>query len=388
MAEAAPFDVCLSFAGEHRDYVRRVYEALTLRGVECFFDEPHQVELWGQDIAARFDEVFRKEAQFCVACVSSEWVRRTWPSHERRSAIARMIEEPGYLLPVRFDDTEVPGLSPTIGYLNGTVLEPYELADLITRKVKRRPRYDYVPPNPNRLFAALGIEADDEEGQLRAISRAEAFLAALQSLGEKGREMVLFILGWGCPCRAPESVHMPIDRIVKAIDASSPEQVMGALAEIRRSPEFTLSGLLDENGSTEEGFDLCLTWEPRTPKAPPGAATDLANLMIREAGYQACDSCHSKALDRLDFSRMSSLLDWSGDDFEVLDENAAPSALRDLVGCLLDEGWAMEMTFDQLRFLEPQALFYEVVPLEDRHSPECLDAAKEKLEGLLYGFED
>src|ERR1700753_2154746 len=110
MPDDSTYDVCLSFAGDHRDYVREVYASLALRGVECFFDEPHQVDLWGQDLSQRFDEVFRKEAQFCVACVSSEWVRRSWPAHERRSALARMIEEPGYLLPVRFDDTEVPGL--------------------------------------------------------------------------------------------------------------------------------------------------------------------------------------------------------------------------------------------------------------------------------------
>ena len=148
MTEEVTYDVCLSFAGEQRDFVRELWEALTARGVECFFDEPHQVDLWGRDLAERFDQVFRKEAQFCVACVSREWVDRTWPAHERRSAIARMLEEPGYLLPVRFDDSEVPGLSPTIGYLDGTLLTPAELADLITRKVKRRQRERFLPPIP------------------------------------------------------------------------------------------------------------------------------------------------------------------------------------------------------------------------------------------------
>ncbi|HET7443519.1 MAG TPA: TIR domain-containing protein [Solirubrobacterales bacterium] len=387
MAEDVVYDVCLSFPGEHRDYVRSVYEALALRGIECFFDEPHQVELWGQDLAERFDRVFRKEAQFCVAFVSEEWVKRTWPAHERRSAVARMLQEPGYLLPVRFDDTEVPGMSPTIGYLDGTILKPHELAELIVKKVKRRPRYNFLPLNPNRMFAALGIRPDDEDGQVKAASQAEAFLTALGNLDSDTREMAVFILGFGCTCRLPESIHMPMDRIATVMDLSV-DRTKRALRGIRRAPEFSIVGLVDEDEDPEGGFDLCLSWEPRTPKAPPGDATHVASAMIREAGYQACESCHIGALERLDFSRTSSMLDWNGDEFEVLDENAAPPALRELIGYLLDAGWTYELTFDQLRFLEPDGLFFEVVPLEDRHDPESIKQAREPIEDLVYGTVD
>jgi hypothetical protein len=383
MPEDVAYDVCLSFPGEHRDYVRLVYEALALRGIECFFDEPHQVELWGQDLAERFDQVFRNEAQFCVAFVSEEWVRRAWPTHERRSALARMLQEPGYLLPVRFDDTEVPGMSPTIGYLDGTALEPQELAELIVKKVKRRPRHNFLPVNPNRLFAALGIRPDDEDGQVKAANQAEAFLAALGSLDSDARELVVFILGFGCTHQLPESIHMPVGRVVEVMDLSI-DRMKRALRGVRRAPEFSLTGLLDKNADPEAAFDLCLSWEPRTPKAAPGNATAVSSAMIREAGYQACASCHEEALERLDFSRTSSMLDWSGDEFEALDENAAPPALRESVGYLLDDGWTYEMTFDQLRFLEPDGLFFEVVPLEDRHDPMMVERARISIEALVY----
>jgi hypothetical protein len=384
MPEDAVFDVCLSFAGEHRDYVRGVYEALSVRGVECFFDEPHQVELWGQDLVERFDEVFRKEAQFCVACVSEDWVKRTWPAHERRSALARMLEEPGYLLPVRFDDTEVPGLSPTIGYVDGTILEPHELADLITRKVKRRPRSNFLPLIPNRMIAALGIKADDEEGQVKAVSQARAFLTSLEELNDDAREMAVFVLGFGCTCELPEYVHMPLDRVAEVLGLSV-ERVKRALKGLRRAHGFSLAALMDDKEDPDGMIDVCLSWEARTPQAAPGNATAVASAMIREAGYQACAACHSDALDRLDFSRTSSMLDWNGDEFERLDENAVPRALRDLTGSLLDEGWALEMTFDQLRFLEPDDLLYEVIPLDDQHDPKCVEQARAALEDLVYG---
>jgi hypothetical protein len=51
--------------------------------------------------------------------ISAEYASRIWTSHERRSAQARALEEKGreYILPIRFDDTDLEGLSPTVGYL-------------------------------------------------------------------------------------------------------------------------------------------------------------------------------------------------------------------------------------------------------------------------------
>ena len=49
--------------------------------------------------------------------ISQAYVEKAWTRHERRLALSRMIREPGeYILPVRFDDTSVPGL-PTDVYL-------------------------------------------------------------------------------------------------------------------------------------------------------------------------------------------------------------------------------------------------------------------------------
>lgn len=177
---------------------------------------------------------------------------------------------------------------------------------------------------------------------------------------------------------------MPMDRAAKVIDLSV-DRMKRALRGIRRAPEFSLTGLFDENEDPAAAFDLCLSWEPRTPKAPPGNATAVTSAMIREAGYQACESCRDEALERLDFSRTSSMLDWNGDEFEVLDENAAPPALRESIGYLLDDGWIYEMTFDHLRFLRPDGLFFKVVPLEDRHDPASVEQARVSIEALVYG---
>ena len=40
------YDVCLSFAGEDRTYVKEVAGELTVRGVKVFYDEYERSELW------------------------------------------------------------------------------------------------------------------------------------------------------------------------------------------------------------------------------------------------------------------------------------------------------------------------------------------------------
>jgi hypothetical protein len=63
--------------------------------------------------------VYRKLARYCVLFASADYARKVWTNHERRSAQARALRERSeYVLPARFDDTEIPGLSSTVGYID------------------------------------------------------------------------------------------------------------------------------------------------------------------------------------------------------------------------------------------------------------------------------
>ncbi len=135
MAEP-PYDVCLSFAGEQRDYVEEVAERLRERGVRVFYDKFEQATLWGKDLYEHLDWVYRKSARYCVLFASSEYATKMWTGHERRSAQARAVEEnEEYILPTRFDDTEIPGLPPTVGYQDLRKVRPTQLAELIQEKL-------------------------------------------------------------------------------------------------------------------------------------------------------------------------------------------------------------------------------------------------------------
>ena len=83
------YDVCLSFAGEDRDYVRRVASELKRKGVRVFYDEYEEVDLWGKDLYVHLDDIYKNAARYCVLFVSQHYAKKLWTNHERRSAQER-----------------------------------------------------------------------------------------------------------------------------------------------------------------------------------------------------------------------------------------------------------------------------------------------------------
>jgi hypothetical protein len=140
MAESTDFeyDVALSFAGEDRDYVQQVAEALREKGVRVFYDKYEQAALWGKDLYAFLGDVYQRKARLCLMFVSSSYALKAWTSHERKAAQARaLIEATEYILPVRLDDSEVPGLNSTVGYVAAKEYTPESLAALVSEKLRQ-----------------------------------------------------------------------------------------------------------------------------------------------------------------------------------------------------------------------------------------------------------
>jgi hypothetical protein len=131
-----PYDVALSFADEDRDYVRQVAKHLEAAGVRVFYDEFEKVRLWGENLVDLLDSVYQQEARYVVVFVSKYYAEKAWTTFERRSAQSHAIHEAkSYLLPARFDSTDLPGLHPTTGYIDLSQLTPREFAELIRAKI-------------------------------------------------------------------------------------------------------------------------------------------------------------------------------------------------------------------------------------------------------------
>jgi hypothetical protein len=116
---AYDFDIAVSFAGADREFVEEVVERLKPDGLRVFYDADFEVEMWGEDLIEFFDKVYRVQSRYAVVFVSRHYADRMWARHERRSALARGLEQATpYVLPVRLDDTELEGLRSTVGYLD------------------------------------------------------------------------------------------------------------------------------------------------------------------------------------------------------------------------------------------------------------------------------
>src|SRR5262249_34875236 len=132
------YDVALSYASEEREYVQGVATALGRSGGPFFYDRHELGRSWGNDLRAHLNAVYGGQSRFIVLFVSAHYAAKVWPGEELRIAQAEAIRRKGEacLLPARFDDTDIPGLSPTIAYVDCRFTTPDELAALIVKRLR------------------------------------------------------------------------------------------------------------------------------------------------------------------------------------------------------------------------------------------------------------
>lgn len=141
------YDVAFSFAGAQRDYVEKVKDALKKYNVSVFYDNDNSVKLWGRNLYCFLDSIYSEGAQYCVMFISKEYKERPWATLEIQSAQERMFHQydvdifQQYILPVRFDDTQIPAIHDTTGYLDARKLTPEELADCIADKLGKTDKH-------------------------------------------------------------------------------------------------------------------------------------------------------------------------------------------------------------------------------------------------------
>lgn len=135
------YEVALSFAGEQRDYVVEVSNELTRLKVKHFYDYNEQVNLWGKNLTQYLDSVYFEKALYFVPFISVEYVKKIWTKLEVNSALERNMNEirpdfQQYILPVRFDNTRVPGIVGSIAHIDARKSSPQDIAHMIYEKLK------------------------------------------------------------------------------------------------------------------------------------------------------------------------------------------------------------------------------------------------------------
>ena len=303
------WDVALSFAGEDRQYVEEVARLLNDEGIRVFYDAYEKAQLWGKDLYEHLDWVYRQAARYCVLFASEHYAAKVWTSHERKSAQARAIEDnEEYILPARFDDTEIPGLRPTIGYIDLRETSSAELAKLTLEKLGPTPTEDFFPPRPNRLFEVF--EAEDAKEQEIVYWRGRKFFDALRRMSEEERAAVFATFTVGCVAELPQNVHISLE-LVRRYTGLPASQLLEIFRDIRVLGFQTELRDADDNHSPselvpEEDKMLYVEWHLMVGGDRGGNATHEAHAVIGIAMEGYCEAHGQEALERLDFSNLGS----------------------------------------------------------------------------------
>ncbi|HMS55617.1 MAG TPA: TIR domain-containing protein, partial [Fimbriimonadaceae bacterium] len=185
-------------------------QILNEAGVRVFYDEWEKVSLWGKDLIEHLQSVFAQKAEYCVLFVSAHSAAKPWPTLERRSALARALEnQTEYVLPARFDDTVVPGLSPSTAFIDLRRLSHTQFAEIILQKLGMKRSHEAAPENLDRLYEDLLIGNWPNRVLVEAV--VQNFFSRMQRTNKRERQLVMTVMLSGCPEELPDNMHMSID---------------------------------------------------------------------------------------------------------------------------------------------------------------------------------
>lgn len=136
MTRQVEFDIALSFAGEDRNYVDQVAHILKSKGISVFYDIFEEANLWGKNLYDYLSDIYRNKALYTIIFISASYNKKLWTNHERQAMQSRAFQEnQEYILPARFDETEIPGLLPTIGYIPLNDKSANDFCEIIFKKL-------------------------------------------------------------------------------------------------------------------------------------------------------------------------------------------------------------------------------------------------------------
>ena len=185
------YDVALSFAGEDRQHAKALANLLEAGGYEPFYDENELAQLWGKNLYDYLSSVYKDRARYCVMFLSKHYERKLWTNHERQLAQARAFQENReYILPVRLDDTEIPGIPRTVGYLDLRSMTIEEVYETLDRKLS-----DTTPKTAaTDRTTSRAVEKDPTEYVLLVSEDGKSYFIPFQNARWDSREISLELL--------------------------------------------------------------------------------------------------------------------------------------------------------------------------------------------------
>lgn len=196
------YDVVFSFAGVQREYVEKVRNELSKYKVSVFYDNDSIVDLWGKNLYLYLAEMYSQKARYCVIFISKEYQEHPWTIHEFQFASERVFDSygkqdmPEYILPVIFDDTIIPGLPKSIGYIDARKEPPEKLAEYIAIKVGKYNEESKIEQNVGSLFEYIELTLNNyaKKNVDIQVLKENSVISLVYTLAEQPKYIVTFHL--------------------------------------------------------------------------------------------------------------------------------------------------------------------------------------------------
>jgi len=142
------FKIALSYPGERRDFVEQVAARLADRvgRDRVLYDRYHEAEFAQPNLDTHLQRLYHDESELIVVFLCADYQRKEWCGLEWR-AVRDLIKQrqAATVMPLRFDNTEVPGLFSIDGYVWIGDRSPQEIADLILQRMEINARHTPAP---------------------------------------------------------------------------------------------------------------------------------------------------------------------------------------------------------------------------------------------------
>ncbi|KQT16146.1 hypothetical protein ASG31_14355 [Chryseobacterium sp. Leaf404] len=312
------YDVVLSFAGEDRVYVEQTAKYLRNKGVKVFYDNYETVDLWGKDLYQHLDNVYQRKAKYAVIFISEAYSKKLWTNHELKSAQARAFSEnEEYILPVRFDETEIPGIRNTIGYLSLKDLKPIQLGKKIIEKLGEIEPENFIPKKQNYLISALTNIYENFSEEDAKVTVHTVF-ETLKKTNERERIFLSEMVINSCTHNIEEDLHEDIKLIQRATNFTKDEilEILDDLRSLGFQYKITESDSdCEVLGKKQISEMLSISLHSKIPQLKLENLTIVFTIMYFAVLRARCIECSKKAFIRLDFSNIEDDLEESDIDF-------------------------------------------------------------------------
>ena len=148
------YDVAISFASEDSASADELVRLLSEQDIKVFRDEYQAANAqgWGKDMLDHLVNLYARKARYCVLLVSAHYPLKTWSHAERTSVRERALRDAEqYIRPIQLDDSQIPGMAQSAGYLDLREHTVEDLVELLREKLREKESQAGPPPQSHDL---------------------------------------------------------------------------------------------------------------------------------------------------------------------------------------------------------------------------------------------